>query len=212
MHQKRDEPAASRARHGAILARSKQCAAELAANGQAIIGAQNRAAGEGGYYVPTEAKVALVIRIRALTAIAPKSHKILQLLRLRQKRNAVFVGLNTASLETLRRLEPSLAYDCQSPAVVRGLTSKRRFTSVIAQRLRLSSNELVCAALKQFGIERVEDLAHKIYTVWPNFTAAARFFWSFKHDQPVGGFRWVRRDSVDGGCYGNRENLILRSV
>jgi large subunit ribosomal protein L7e len=213
----RDElAAASQSRQDAILARSKQYAADLVAAEQSIIDSQKKAAAEGGYYVPAEAKFALVIRIRGVTALAPKSRKILQLLRLRQKQNAVFVRLNKATIEMLRRVEPYIAYGYPSPAVVRQLIFKRGFASVNGQRVPLASNELVFAALKQFGIESVEDLAHEIYTVGPNFTAAAKFLWPFKLNQPVGGFRQIRRHYVQGGDYGNRENLIddliLRSI
>jgi large subunit ribosomal protein L7e len=113
------------------------------ANKQAIIDAKNKAAVEGGYYVPAEAKFALVIRIRGVTAMAPKSRKILQLLHLRQKQNAVFIRLNKATLEMLRRVEPYIAYGYPSPAAVRQLIFKRGFASVNGQRLPLSSNELV---------------------------------------------------------------------
>jgi large subunit ribosomal protein L7e len=214
---KRDELAAAAAsREAAALERSRKYAADLVASEQAVIEARAKAASEGGYYVPAEAKFALVIRIRGITGMAPKPRKILQLFRLRQKQNAVFVRLNKATLEMLRRIEPYIAYGYPSPAVVRQLIFKRGFASVNGQRLPLTTNELVFAALKQFGIESVEDLAHEIYTVGPNFTAAARFLWPFKLNQPVGGFRKIGKHYVEGGDSGNRENLIddliLRSI
>jgi large subunit ribosomal protein L7e len=213
----RDELAAAAAsRQVAALERSRKYAADLVAAEQAIVDARAKAASEGGYYVPAEARFAVVIRIRGVTALAPKPRKILQLLRLRQKQNAVFVRLNKATTEMLRRVEPYIAYGYPSPAVVRQLIFKRGFASVNGERMPLASNELVFAALKQFGIESVEDLAHEIYTVGPNFTAAARFLWPFKLNHPVGGFRQIRRHYVEGGDYGNRENfiddLILRSA
>ena len=206
---RRDELAAeAKARHERILARSKQYAAELVANEKALIEAKEKAAAEGGFYVPAEAKMAFVIRIRGLTAVAPKVRKILQLLRLRQKGNAVFVRLNKATIEMLRKVEPYIAYGYPSPAVVRNLILKRGFARVNNQRIALTTNEVVSAALKQFGIESVEDLAHEIYTVGPNFSNACRFLWPFKMNQPVGGWRRIRRHYVEGGDYGNRENLI----
>jgi large subunit ribosomal protein L7e len=214
---KRDELAAAQATsQAAILARSKQYAADLVAQEQSLIAAKEAAAADGGYYVPAEAKVALVIRIRGVTALDPRSRKILQLLRLRQKQNAVFIRLNKATINQLRIIEPYVAYGYPSPALVRELIFKRGFASVNGQRLPLTANELVAAGLKQFGIESVEDLAHEIYTAGPNFTAAARFLWPFKLNQPKGGFRAIKWNYSEGGDYGNRENLIddlvLRSI
>lgn len=49
---------------------------------------------QGGFYVPGEAKLAFVVRIRGINAVDPKTRKILQLLRLRQINNGVFVKIN----------------------------------------------------------------------------------------------------------------------
>ncbi|KAH0788758.1 60S ribosomal protein L7-2 [Histomonas meleagridis] len=191
-----------------ILARSKQYAQELLANEKAIIEAKNKAAADGAFYVPAEAKVALVIRIRGLNGIAPQTRKILQLFRLRQRLNAVFVRLNKASIEMLKRVEPYVAYGYPSPEVVRKLIFERGFASVNGQRLPLTTNEIVYATLGKFGIESVEDVAHEIYTCGPNFTVANRFLWPFQLNTPKGGFRQPRRHYVEGGDFGNRENLI----
>jgi Ribosomal protein L30p/L7e len=45
----------------------------------------------GGFYVEPEAKLAFVVRIRGINDMHPKSRKILQLLRLRQINNGVFL-------------------------------------------------------------------------------------------------------------------------
>ena len=57
---------------------------------------------EGNYYVPAEPKLALVIRIRGINQVSPKVRKVLQLFRLRQINNAVFVKLNKATINMLR--------------------------------------------------------------------------------------------------------------
>jgi ribosomal protein L30/L7E len=54
----------------------------------------HQAKATGNFYVPAEAKVAFVIRIRGINGVDPKTRKILQLLRLRQINNGVFVRLN----------------------------------------------------------------------------------------------------------------------
>ncbi|KAH0804093.1 60S ribosomal protein L7-2 [Histomonas meleagridis] len=202
----------AQARAERILERSKKYAQELVANEKAIIEAKNKAAAEGAFYVPAEAKVALVIRIRGLNGIDPRTRKILQLFRLRQRLNAVFIRINKATLEMLKRVESYVAYGYPSPEVVRQLIFKRGFAAVNGQRLPLTSNDIVYATLGKFGIESVEDVAHEIYTCGPNFTVANRFLWPFQLNTPKGGFRQPRRHYVEGGDYGNRENLIDQLV
>ena len=46
---------------------------------------------KGGFYVEPEAKLAFVVRIRGINDMHPKSKKILQLLRLRQIHNGIFI-------------------------------------------------------------------------------------------------------------------------
>ncbi|KAH0786890.1 60S ribosomal protein L7-2 [Histomonas meleagridis] len=202
----------AQARAERILARSKQYAQELVAKEKEIIEAKNKAAAEGAFYVPAEAKVALVIRIRGLNGIDPRTRKILQLFRLRQRLNAVFIRINKATLEMLKRVESYVAYGYPSPEVVRQLIFKRGYAAVNGQRLPLTTNDIVYATLGKFGIESVEDVAHEIYTCGPNFTVANRFLWPFQLNTPKGGFRQPRRHYVEGGDYGNRENLIDQLV
>merc|ERR1712025_1318896 len=57
---------------------------------------------EGNYYVPSEPKFAFVIRIRGINQVAPKVKKVLQLFRLRQINNGVFIKLNQATINMLR--------------------------------------------------------------------------------------------------------------
>lgn len=60
-----------------------------------------QAKAEGNLFVEAEPKVALVIRVRGIHRHPPKVKKILQLLRLRQINNAVFVKINKATLNML---------------------------------------------------------------------------------------------------------------
>jgi len=57
---------------------------------------------EGNFYVPAEPKLAFVIRIRGINQVAPKVKKVLQLFRLRQINNGVFIKLNKATMNMLR--------------------------------------------------------------------------------------------------------------
>lgn len=65
---------------------------------------------KGGFYVEAEAKLLFVIRIRGINDMHPKTRKILQLLRLRQIFNGVFMKVNKATINMLHRVEPYVAY------------------------------------------------------------------------------------------------------
>lgn len=54
------------------------------------------------YYVPSEPKLAFIMRIRGINQVAPKVRKVLQLFRLRQINNGVFIKLNKATISMLR--------------------------------------------------------------------------------------------------------------
>ncbi|KAH0788245.1 60S ribosomal protein L7-2 [Histomonas meleagridis] len=204
----------AQARAERILERSKKYAQELVANEKAIIEAKNKAAAEGAFYVPAEAKVALVIRIRGLNGIDPRTRKILQLFRLRQRLNAVFIRINKATLEMLKRVESYVAYGYPSPEVVRQLIFKRGFAAVNGQRLPLTSTIIAYATFR-----KVSELnsagrcdPRNLHIRGPNFTVANRFLWPFQLNTPKGGFRQPRRHYVEGGDYGNREDLIDQLV
>ena len=66
----------------------------------------------GDFYVPAEPKVYFVVRIRGINEIAPKPRKILQLLRLLQINNGVFVKVTKATQQMLRLVEPYVTYGC----------------------------------------------------------------------------------------------------
>ena len=57
---------------------------------------------DNGYYVSAEPKLAFAIRIRGINQVAPKVRKVLQLFRLRQINNGVFLKLNQATINMLR--------------------------------------------------------------------------------------------------------------
>ena len=57
---------------------------------------------EGNFHVPSEPKLAFCMRIRGINQVAPKVRKVLQLFRLRQINNGVFIKLNKATINMLR--------------------------------------------------------------------------------------------------------------
>jgi large subunit ribosomal protein L7e len=82
---------------------------------------------EGTLYVPAEAKLAFVVRIKGISKIDPKPRKTLQLLRLIQINNGIFVRLTKATIEMLRIVEPYIAYGYPNLKSVRELIYKRGY-------------------------------------------------------------------------------------
>lgn len=164
------------------------------------------------FYVPPQAKVAVVIRIRGINQIAPKPKKILQLLRLRQINNAIFIRLTSATINMLRIVEPYIAYGYPNLKTVKELVYKRGFAKVDGKRVPIVDNQVVESQLGKHGLVCVEDLVHELLTAGPNFKYASNFLWPFKLNPPRGGFNQVTRSYCDGGDSGNREDEINKLV
>ncbi|KAJ4992015.1 putative 60S ribosomal protein L7 [Stagonosporopsis vannaccii] len=174
-----------------------------------IIEAKRQAKKDGSLFVPAEAKLAFVVRIKGINKIDPKKRKTLQLLRLLQINNGVFIRLTKATTEMLKIVEPFVAYGYPNLKTVRELVYKRGYGKVNKQRLPITDNELIEQNLGKYGIVCVEDLIHEIYTVGPNFKQASNFLWPFKLSSPTGGFRPRKfKHFIEGGDLGNREHFI----
>ncbi|GAD94402.1 60S ribosomal protein L7 [Paecilomyces variotii No. 5] len=171
---------------------------------------------EGSFYVPEEPKLVFVVRIKGINKIAPKPRKILQLLRLLQINNGVFVRLTKATQEMLTIVNPYIAYGYPNLKTVRELIYKRGYGKVDKQRIALSDNQIIEENLGKYGIVCMEDLIHEIYTVGPNFKQASNFLWPFKLSNPTGGFRTRKfKHFIEGGDTGNREehiNALVRQM
>jgi len=164
---------------------------------------------EGSYYVPAEPKLVFVVRIKGINKIDPKKRKTLQLLRLLQINNGVFVRLTKATSEMLKIVEPFIAYGYPNLKSVRELVYKRGYGKINKQRIALTDNALIEENLGSHGIVCMEDLIHEIYTVGPNFKQASNFLWPFKLSNPTGGFRPRKfLHFIEGGDLGNREEKI----
>jgi large subunit ribosomal protein L7e len=100
------------------LANAEKYFKEYQAADAKLIKDKRDAKAAGNFFVEGEAKVALVVRIRGINKLAPKPKKILQLLRLRQLHNAVFVKLNKATWNMLRMVEPFVTYGFPSRATI----------------------------------------------------------------------------------------------
>jgi len=203
---------ALKAKRGVIFKRAMSYAKEYRAKERDEIRLRRMAKRDGNFYVPAEAKLAFVIRIRGVNQVSPKVKKALQLLRLRQINNGVFVKLNKCTLNMLRLVEPFVAWGYPNLKTIRELVYKRGFAKVNHQRIAISNNEVVEEVLGSNGIICVEDLIHEIFTVGENFKKANNFLWPFKLSCPTGGMRVKTNHFVEGGDHGNREDFINQMV
>ncbi len=156
------------------------------------------------------------MRIRGIIGLSPKVKKILQLLRLRQIHNGVFVRLNAATIKMLRLVEPFIAYGYPNLKSVKELIYKRGFGKVSGQRIPLSSNTVVSAELGQYGIKCIEDVIHEIVTCGPHFKETNNFLWPFKLSSPLGGFsgKKLNHFNENGACgmQGDKINRLVKKL
>jgi len=207
------------ARRG-MYKRAAQYQAEYASIDKSLIRQRRQAKAAGNYFCEPEAKLMFVIRIRGMCDMHPKTKKILQLLRLRQIHLGVFLRVNKATQEMIKRVEPYVAYGYPSLKATRELIYKRGFgkkkTTGQAQRVTLNDNKDIEEALGTHGITCFEDLVHEIYTVGPAFKQANNFLWPFKLNSAKGGLPKKRLGFNEGGQCGNREqymsSLIFRML
>merc|ERR1711881_703141 len=101
----------------------------------------------------------VVLRIRGINRVAPKVRKILQLLRLRQIHNCVFVKINGATMRMLQTsgVEPYIAVGYPNLRTVRELIYKRGYgkvceTLAAPQRIPITDNDLITEQLGKYGI------------------------------------------------------------
>ena len=191
-----------------IFNRAKQYSKEYEQQEKELIQLKREAKLKGGFYVEPEAKLLFIVRIRGINAMDPKTRKILQLLRLRQIFNGVFLKVNKATVNMLHRVEPYVTFGYPNLKSVRELIYKRGYGKLDKQRIALTDNSIVEKALGKYGIICMEDLIHEIMTVGPHFKEANNFLWPFKLKAPLGGLKKKRNHYVEGGDAGNRENYI----
>jgi len=191
-----------------VFKRAEQYVNEYRQKQRSAIQLQREAKKGGNFYVPEEAKLAFAIRIRGINKIHPTPRKVLQLLRLRQINNGVFIKLNKATIQMLRIADPYIAWGYPSLKTIRELVYKRGYAKVKGQRLPITDNTIVEENLGKRNIICVEDLVHELYTVGANFKQASNFLWPFKLNSPNGGWNKKANHFVEGGDYGNREDKI----
>ena len=144
----------------------------------------------------------------SINKLSPKCKKIMQLLRLRQINNGVFVRLNRATINMIRTVEPFITYGYPSRDNVRRMIYKRGYGKVNRSRIPLTDNSVIAGVLGDKGISCIEDLIHEIWTVGPHFKEANNFLWPIKLNTPQAGWEKKRHPFANGGMWGNREELI----
>jgi len=129
-----------------------------------------------------------VMRLRGLNDLHPKTRKILQLMRLRQIHNGIFLRVNKATINALKKVEPYIMFGYPNLKTVRELIYKRGFGKVGAgkQRIALTDNSIIEGELGKHGIVCIEDLIHEIVTMGPKFKEANNFLWPFQLNAPKG--------------------------
>jgi large subunit ribosomal protein L7e len=191
-----------------IFRRAEKYVREYQSRDRHLIKQRRAAKQRGAFFREPEAKIAVVVRIRGINGVDPRTKKILQLLRLRQIHNAVFVRLNAATQNMLRLVEPYIAFGTPNLKTIRELVYKRGFAKINHQRIPIVDNALVENHLKKFNVICLEDIIHEIYTVGPKFKQVNRFLWPFKLNCPRGGFSNKKKHFQEGGDAGNREDKI----
>eukprot|EP00994_Dinema_validum_P002427 NODE_1536_length_916_cov_433.716263_g1193_i0.p1 GENE.NODE_1536_length_916_cov_433.716263_g1193_i0~~NODE_1536_length_916_cov_433.716263_g1193_i0.p1 ORF type:complete len:278 (+),score=101.38 NODE_1536_length_916_cov_433.716263_g1193_i0:58-834(+) len=177
-----------------------------------ILKHQKRIAELGGnYYVEPEARIAFVVRIRGINDVPPKQKKILQLLRLRQIFNGVFIRLNKAVVNMLRLAGAYITWGYPTKETIRKLINKRGHGFFNHRRLKLT-NWKVEKALGKYNIICVEDMIQELHTTGKYFKEVNSFLCPFKLRAPKGGLKQKRIHFVEGGDAGNRESYINQFI
>jgi large subunit ribosomal protein L7e len=178
---------------------------------------RRKAKTEGGFFVPAEPKLCLVVRIRGTIGVSPKAKKVMRLFRLRQLHNATFVKLNEATIRMLRLIEPYCTYGYPTRATVEKLVYKRGFGKLNKQRIPIADNSVIEEGLGKFNIRCTADLIHEIVTVGPHFKEANNFLWPFKLSSPNGGFSNKTKmlhfmEGGEAGARGEEINKLIKKM
>eukprot|EP00922_Rhytidocystis_sp_ex-Travisia-forbesii_P058190 GHVS01086064.1.p1 GENE.GHVS01086064.1~~GHVS01086064.1.p1 ORF type:complete len:238 (-),score=14.85 GHVS01086064.1:105-818(-) len=184
----------------------------------ALVQAKRDARDKGGYYREDDPKVMFIIRLRGINKLAPKPKKILQLFRLRQIHNGVFMRINRATTQMLKYIEPFVTYGYVNLVTMKRLMYKRGYGRVGVQghrqRIRLQDPKIISKNLGEHGVHSLEDMIHELYTCGPNFKHVSNFLWPFKLKTPTKGYVAKRHgfNEPRGGDWGNRQELINELV
>jgi large subunit ribosomal protein L7e len=188
--------------------RGRKYSKEYKATNAKLVTLRRQAKQHGNFFLEAKPKVAVVVRIRGIAKVPPKQKKVLQLLRLRQIFNAVFVKFNKPIQNMLRLVEPYIAYGYPSLKTVRAMVYKRGHLKAAGQRVKIQENKQVKDVFGTDDVVCVEDIVNQIYTAGKHFRTVTNGMWTYKLSPPKGGMNQKRRHFIEGGDFGNRETLI----
>merc|ERR1711976_368585 len=116
---------------------------EYAAHSRKLINLRRQAKVAGNFFVEPEAKLLFVTRIVGIIKLSPKPRKVLQLLRLKQLHNGVFLKVSKPILQMLKLVQPYVTYGYPSLRTVRELVLKRGYGKVNKLRVPLTDNKVI---------------------------------------------------------------------
>merc|ERR1711964_843764 len=109
---------------------------------KALVALRRTAKQNGQFFVEPEAKLIFCTRISGINKMSPKPRKILQLLRLKQLHNGVFLKVTRPIINMLRYVAPYVTFGYPTLSMTRELIYKRGHLKVNGSRLPLS-NDLI---------------------------------------------------------------------
>jgi large subunit ribosomal protein L7e len=198
----------SRNKHDEPIKRVEKYVKEYKQGQKSFVDIKRRARTDNTFNVPSNVKTVLIIRIRGVKNLAPQVKKVLRLFRLGQIYNASFVRVNRATMNLLKRVERYVAFGYPSRKTVSDLIYKRGYAKVEAQRIPLTSNEIVEQYLGKQGFICIEDIVHELHNCGENFKEVNNFLWSFKLNEPKNALKDKNHPFSQGGDWGNREERI----
>ena len=93
-----------------IFTRAESYTKEYREREQKLVQMKRVARSKGTFYVEPEAKLLFVMRLRGINGMHPKTRHIMQVLRLLQINNGVFMRVNKATMNMLVKVDPYIMY------------------------------------------------------------------------------------------------------
>merc|ERR1712226_314490 len=173
-----------------------------------LVDENRKANAEGKIFVKAQPKVALVVRVKGINKMTPKTKLVMRLLRLRQINNAVFLKINKATLNMLKKVEAYITFGVPNRKTVSQLVYGRGYGKMNGQRVKLNDNLQVEEHLGKYGVVCNEDIVHEVFNCGPNFKQVNNFLWPFKLNPPKGGYLDKRNTYLNHGDTGIRDGEI----
>ena len=99
---------------------------------QQLVTMKRAARKAGTFYVPEEQKLVFVMRLRGINGMHPKTRHIMQVLRLLQINNGVFMKVNKATMNNLVKVDPYIMYGYPNLKTVSNRSARRGRRSAAA--------------------------------------------------------------------------------